>query len=156
MTTNNAINVSIPYKFSAYRSDVDNGVTGDATNYHVVCDVAICNINNAYSTRTGNFTTPVAGMWLLGGNMNWGDCVVANTQFNVMLQNNALVLYRYVKLASGNTYRSDFASWSTVISLAASEVIAMYTEVDGNATKNVSVSGGSVPYVSWYGIYLGA
>ena len=158
MSTNNAINTSIPYKFSTYLINVISNVTGDSSKYHVVCDTIICNYNGAYSTETGNFTAPIAGMWLLGGNMTWGQCKADNTQFNVSLHENnsgGLQLYRYTKTASGNTYTSDHASWSTIIFLSTSEVVALYTEVDGHSTKNITLFGGSPSYINWYGVYLG-
>ena len=159
MATNNAINVSVPYKFSTYLINVLQNVTGDNTKYHVVCDTIICNYNGAYSTVTGNFTAPIGGMWLLGGNMKWSQCNENNTQFNVSLHRNdsgGLSLYRYTKTAAGNTYTVDTASWSTIISLSASEVVALYTEVDGDDTPTIDLSGGQPGYISWYGMYLGA
>lgn len=53
--------------FLAYNSATDTNVSGDGTNYTVICDSEVFDQNSNYNNGTGVFTAPVTGRYNLTG-----------------------------------------------------------------------------------------
>ena len=54
---------SVKSSFNAYLSTTQTNVTGDNTDYPLVCDVVTVNVNSNYDSSTGVYTIPASGTY---------------------------------------------------------------------------------------------
>jgi hypothetical protein len=135
---------------SAYVSANVSNVTGDNTIYQVIFDTVTFDQNSNYNNSTGTFTAPVAGRYLVCGQvassnsvggLNAGVQIVATGKtYNASSLGSAA-------LGGNNWYYLPF---SQIINMAASDTVAIKYAVYAG-TKTAAVIGGSSPttYVSF-------
>lgn len=142
--------------FSAYITTTVNGVSGNGTVYTIICDTKEWDNNNNYSTSTGTFTAPVAGKYLVHGQIAMTGLVSNNTTMQGMISvggSNDTVFD--VQKPNYDNSNNLFFSFSKVINItSASTSVNLTVSVSGNSSKNVNIVGTS--YVGSKGTFFQA
>src|SRR3990167_6857316 len=79
-----AINYPVQPAFFAHLSSSVGNVTGDATNYVVLCDDVIYDQTSSYTAGTGTFTAPVSGRYFFSAGITASTIGVAN-RMNIVI-----------------------------------------------------------------------
>ena len=133
--------------FSAYLSSNVNAVTGDGTNYAIICDTALYNVGSHYNTGTGVFTAPVAGIYQHSGLVFLdGGTVINSVDFYI---NATAHSYRYSVLIPGKTSGSSFSSVPIKMAAGDTSYISVVGVDTGGKVDNLQGIAGSVIYTNY-------
>lgn len=120
------INRPLQSAFYAFNSATDLNVTGDGTNYTIICDTEVYDQNGDYNNGTGAFTAPVAGRYMftagvqllqLAATMTAGVSAITTTSAVLYLQDSRFGPIRDVNsnLAINGTCQTNMAAGDTAI-----------------------------------------
>lgn len=119
--------VSNPYKFSVYRNSA--ATTGSLSDAKLTFDTELFDTNNNFAS--GTYTAPVAGFYFVNACVTLGSNAV---YVFVHLYKNGV----FYKKIAGDSTGSGNAAWSstgsTLLQLAASDTLEIYTQSNGAAT----------------------
>jgi len=137
--------------FSAVQSADIANVTGDGTNYTVICNTEIFDIGNNYNNATGIFTAPITGVYWFVGNAWFGN-VGTGTRGNVTLQTTAR---RYVGSAFNPQTLKDIGNdivqhVTAIANLNAGDTAYLTMAISGQA-KTVRANGNGEPIMFFQG-----
>ena len=129
-------------KFLAYNSSTDSNVTGDETDYTVVCDTEVFDTGADYNNSTGVFTAPETGKYLLSGAVFYQGATSSVTWARLTLSTSNGDYY-----ADTHAYNNQGVSnangsvvLSAVVDMDASDTLTMKFNAKGS-TKIVDVFG---------------
>ena len=111
----------------------------DATTTDVVFQGEIFDTNSAYNTSNGEFTVPVAGKYLFGVMLTFGDAEgnMSDMEGTLTLAGTNNQIVRAESTSNGTTFTKVSKSWSGIVAnLSASDVV----KVKANADTNNSTS----------------
>ena len=111
----------------------------DATTTDVVFQGEIFDSNSAYNTSNGEFTVPVAGKYLFGVMLTFGDAEgnMSDMEGTLTLAGTNNQIVRAESTSNGTTFTKVSKSWSGIVAnLSASDVV----KVKANADTNNSTS----------------
>lgn len=126
--------------FSAYMSADAVDVTGDNTDYTIICDVAIVNQGSNYNTTTGEFTAPNTANY----NFSFNALAESAGNFNssnwfLKVNGSSANQFFAGSLPSTNSFSSIYAS--SVLSLNAGDVVTWTFSANSTAGKDVNIFG---------------
>lgn len=132
-------------KFAAYMSASTTNATGDGTAYTVPVDTADFNVNSAFSTGTGLFTAPVAGVLSARGRAQLSPVTNSFTEVFCSLNTSGGLTYiggGDTSTIAVNTVTNQMnVSIADDILLAAGETVAFVVRAFGGS-KGIGVVGG--------------
>ena len=111
----------------------------DATTTDVVFQGEIFDSNSAYNTSNGEFTVPVAGKYLFGVMLTFGDAEgnMSDMEGTLTLAGTNNQIVRAESTSNGTTFTKVSRAWSGIVAnLSASDVV----KVKANADTNNSTS----------------
>ena len=111
----------------------------DATTTDVVFQGEIFDTNSAYNTSNGEFTVPVAGKYLFGVMLTFGDAEgnMSDMEGTLTLAGTNNQIVRAESTSNGTTFTKVSRAWSGIVAnLSASDVV----KVKANADTNNSTS----------------
>lgn len=151
MTTDGSNTLPKQPAFLAYLSSTASNVTGDGTNYTVICGNEVFDQSSTYNASTGVFTAPVTGKYMFIGTVTFisdasgglvsnasivtsnryyiGDCYPTNNQVAGFNGTGSRIVYRTVIIADMDA--SDTA-YMTILSGTGSQ--SKTDDVYGHAT----------------------
>tara|TARA_R100001082_G_scaffold109160_1_gene85763 strand:+ start:532 stop:1110 length:579 start_codon:yes stop_codon:yes gene_type:complete len=110
-------------------------VLNDATTTDVVFQGEIFDSNSAYNTSNGEFTVPVAGKYLFGVMLTFGDAEgnMSDMEGTLTLAGTNNQIVRAESTSNGTTFTKVSKSWSGIVAnLSASDVVKVKANADTN------------------------
>lgn len=146
--SNRYTNTSQPMFLAYLNTDVTNA-TGDGTRYQVVYDTEVSDIGANFSTVTGAFTAPVAGIYKFSHGFTLSNLSAGVIVAYSFFYHNATTYYQCCQLGkSGGS--SAGACGSLEISMAAGQTMAIVLNAI-SGTKTATVNGVSAnDRVNWF------
>lgn len=138
-------NASSATKFISTLSATGTNLTGDGTQYTLVCNTVTLNTGSGYAGGTGIFTAPSTGTYFFTFNIFLSNLIATHTNVYVYFQIVTVSSDRVISLNPYITQNSsgEFGiSGSIVKSMTASQTAKVIIAVSGG-TKTVSVVGGT-------------
>lgn len=160
---NGYITMAAQPRFQAKLTTNPTSVTGDGTNYTIICDTAIVNVGSSYNVSTGIFTIPTAGFYKF-----WAAALITGVNatgwtsglFQIIRKNSGGVTQRQSffrtnpgKLFDANSQVSMLTEFCDLCS--AGDTISLLVSISGS-TKSLGVFGdsGSNNYTEFGGILI--
>ncbi len=141
--------------FAAYLSaSTSNNVTGDGTNYTVLCDTKIFDQNTDYTTGSGTFTAPVTGRYCFGLGITGQNLQSADSPYQLIITTTSRVFNSTYNL--GGTLRSSgtlLYTSQTLALMTAADTCTFHIVVAGGS-KVVGITGGASPHYTYCFGYL--
>ena len=127
-------------RFFAYLANSVSGVTGDTTYYTILFDTIVYDNTSSFSTITGGFTAPKAGIYSFSSSVYNTVCNNAVLLDNIIAATSASVglIWRHT---SQNTINS--LTNSCIIQMALGDTAYCQIVVGGDSSKSANVAGGT-------------
>lgn len=154
MATNNAINQHRPSGFEVYlTASTANDVTGDNTQYTIVCDGVIGTDGN-YNTGTGIYTVTQSGVYAITSNIVFQN-ITNQTSCYVLVYNTAANYFYPWDCAMDTLDNAGTLALPSVVTISMAAGTTMYVAVAGLAgAKTVGITGGNAPYKTQVSCFL--
>jgi hypothetical protein len=131
--------------FLAYNSAADNNVTGNGTDYTVICDTEIFDQAANYNNATGEFTAPVTGKYRFSTGSHIGGLSGATAiDAQIWTSNHNW----FVANLEGSWATSWTVGGSVLADMDAGDVAKVIDTVSGQGTANADVLSGTGTFFS--------
>jgi hypothetical protein len=131
--------------FLAYNSAADNNVTGNGTDYTVICDTEIFDQAANYNNATGEFTAPVTGKYRLSTGSHIGGLSGATSiDAQIWTSNHNW----FVANLEGSWATSWSVGGSVLADMDAGDVAKVIVTVSGQGAANADVLSGTGTFFS--------
>jgi hypothetical protein len=137
--------------FFAYLSVSTGAVTGDTTTVTVPFDTTLFDNGSNFDTTNHWYLVPTTGIYQFNINGIVTNSGGTNTGLFLELMNGATTYFLGYDVLYNVAGSSGTANASTTIPCTAGDHIFVNLAVNGNATKNVSISGSSASFTSFSG-----
>jgi len=134
--------------FAAHVGPTISNVTGDGTDYNIILDTVDSNVGSAYSSSTGIFTAPTAGVWVFSASVLVSGVTVGSgtniVQFGFFLAGTNKILFTSNGNGAADTVSGSLgASGTFVWPMSAGETLQVFvTAFNGTKTTSVIGTGG--------------
>lgn len=145
--------------FQAYLSAPTAAVTGDGTQYQIICDTVVRNDNSIYNATTGLVTFDQTGLWCVNAVISVSGVTGSNTSGNFFFENPVAVsFYCYENFnAATATAGGEFAlGLSALVQATAGDTLGINAIYSGAGSPNVLISGSDVGTTSFSGFFVGS
>lgn len=132
--------------FLAYLSaSTANNVTGDGTQYTVICDTETTDVGGNYNNSTGVFTAPVTGNYLLNFTATYQNLTSGHTNNQIrIITTSATFLGSFFGFGASGLGGTYGASMSVICPMTAGDT-ATFIALAATSTKTVGFTGGASP-----------
>ena len=141
--------------FMAYRGQRVNNVTGNLTYYNYICEEEIFDRGSNYSTATGIFTAPIAGVYVFGTQVLAVGTTSA-TELRIKLVSSTGV-YPSAQMQRPASNLNMYAKVYGELNLAAGSTVYPTFYVFGDGADTTDISGGDPTqvYTYFWGYFIG-
>ena len=147
----NVVNATLP-AFLVYNSANDADVTGDATEYTIICDTEIHDRGANHNSATGIFTAPVAGVYMFCAVVYISQLAAAHNVHSIRIVTSNRTYYQdHTFAAAANPYIGGKTMVMSVeADMDAADTATLLVMVSGG-TKIVDIYGSATPYTCFSG-----
>lgn len=152
MSTAGAMTLAQQPCFLAYLGTTVTNVTGDGTNYTLICGGIVLDKASNYNGSTGVFTAPVGGSYLFNCGITLGAGTIStSTTFSAQLvTNNNTFTPININPAAASVAAGLSQNFSIVTSMSSSHTAYIVVTVSGLVGATVSIAGGA-PILTYFG-----
>jgi hypothetical protein len=129
----------------------------DATTTDVVFDTEILDTNSAYNNSDGIFTVPVAGKYMFGVTLTYGDAEgnMSDMEGFLSVAGTATTIHRGESTSNGTTHTKVSRGWTGIIpALSVNDEIKVRANADTNNGTSSYVASGAHHSIFWGVIVL--
>tara|TARA_R100000988_G_C3996484_1_gene166086 strand:- start:379 stop:975 length:597 start_codon:yes stop_codon:yes gene_type:complete len=129
----------------------------DATTTDVVFGDELLDTNSAYNTSDGVFTVPVAGKYMFGVNLTYGDAEgnVSDMETTLSVAGTATTIHRGESTSNGTTHTKVSRGWTGIIAaLSVNDEIKVRANADTNNSSTSYVASNAYHSIFWGVIVL--
>jgi hypothetical protein len=129
----------------------------DATTTDVVFGDELLDTNSAYNTSDGVFTVPVAGKYMFGVNLTYGDAEgnMSDMETTLSVAGTATTIHRGESTSNGTTFTKVSRGWTGIIAaLSVNDEIKVRANADTNNGTSSYVASNAYRSIFWGVIVL--
>ena len=138
--------------FSARIGDSATTSLSDMTTTDVVFNTEMYDTNSAYNVSNGIFTVPVAGRYLFGCTLQFGDGQgnMSDMHGYFSIDNGSADMFRAESTSNATTFTENTLSWTGILdSLNVNQTVKIKVSIDTNDSSSAQLTHGNYKNIFW-------